>query len=193
MAEGTLAEFLQRNPTEHRTSYVGGKHIGQGKHYLNNALPADSGDGSRPRFHALFGCHPWRHQSGEICLFQQLVCRILIRRGCRQVNVLVDFNRNARLADFGLASTFNQATMAATNLAGGGAKGTVRWIAPELLDADNPRNDESDVYALAMTIVEVRGRNAEAGYRLVSLCYRCSPARYLSSRSESTSLCFKRS
>jgi hypothetical protein len=167
--------------------------IGQGKHYLSNALPADSGDGLRPRFHALFGCHPWRHQSGEICLFQQLGCRILIRRGCPQVNVLVDLNRNARLADFGLASTFNQATMAATNLAGGGANGTVRWIAPELLDVAKPRTDVSDVYALAMTIVEVRGRNGEAGYRHGSLCYRCSPARSLSSRSESTSSYFKRS
>jgi serine/threonine protein kinase len=71
---------------------------------------------------------------------------------------MVDLSRNARLADFGLASALNQATTADTNLTGGGGKGTLRWLAPELLDTAKPRTDMSDVYALAMTIWEARNR-----------------------------------
>jgi serine/threonine protein kinase len=73
-----------------------------------------------------------------------------------QMNVLVDRDRNARLADFGLVSTLSNATIATAHFTSGGARGTGRWMAPELFkDAESPRSDLSDIYALAITVWEV--------------------------------------
>jgi serine/threonine protein kinase len=77
--------------------------------------------------------------------------------------VLVDIAGYARLTDFGLALLTN-ATVAASGLAYGG---TIRWMAPELLQPEeddcevNQGNEgnptkESDLYSLAMTAWEVR-------------------------------------
>jgi serine/threonine protein kinase len=74
------------------------------------------------------------------------------------MNVLVDAHHNARLADFGLASALDRATRAVTNL---GGEGTLRWMAPELVHAAQPRTDRSDVHALSITIWEVRSRSRE--------------------------------
>jgi serine/threonine protein kinase len=73
-----------------------------------------------------------------------------------QMNVLVDRDRNARLADFGLVSALSNATIATAHFTSGGARGTGRWMAPELFkDAESPRSDLSDIYALAITVWEV--------------------------------------
>jgi serine/threonine protein kinase len=45
-----------------------------------------------------------------------------------QMNVLVDHDHSARLADFGLASALNNATTAMTNVLGGGREGTARSV-----------------------------------------------------------------
>jgi serine/threonine protein kinase len=47
-----------------------------------------------------------------------------------QINILVDQEHNAQLADFGLVSALNSATNAATYMTGGGGgKGTLRFVA----------------------------------------------------------------
>lgn len=69
-----------------------------------------------------------------------------------QNNVLIDQDRHARLADFGLAgwADATQAT-STTNHAG-----SVRWMAPELHVLERFRRTEvSDVYAFACVSVEV--------------------------------------
>jgi serine/threonine protein kinase len=53
-------------------------------------------------------------------------------------------------------------------MTGGGAKGTLRWIAPELLDADKPRTHLSDIYALAITIWEVRVGSGEVRVHILT-------------------------
>jgi serine/threonine protein kinase len=74
--------------------------------------------------------------------------------------VLIDENGHARLTDFGLTIVLH-ATKTATEARGGGS---LRWMAPELLDPEGYGISEveagiptkqSDVYALAMTIWEV--------------------------------------
>jgi serine/threonine protein kinase len=74
-----------------------------------------------------------------------------------QINVLVDGDRNARLADFGLVSALSNASIATSHFTSGGARGTARWMAPELFtDSESPRSDVSDIYALTITVWEVR-------------------------------------
>jgi serine/threonine protein kinase len=80
-----------------------------------------------------------------------------------KANVLVDRDSHrARLTNFGLAKVLYITATAATTLAGG-ASGTVRWMAPEFWELDDGRGlnqvtVRSDIYALAITIWEVRPR-----------------------------------
>jgi serine/threonine protein kinase len=73
---------------------------------------------------------------------------------------LIDENGHARLTDFGLTIMLH-ATKTATEARGAGS---LRWMAPELLDPDGYGileaeagipTKHSDIYALAMTIWEV--------------------------------------
>lgn len=66
-------------------------------------------------------------------------------------NVLVSAQNKILLCDFGLAKTTGIVT--SSSLAG---KGSLRWQAPELMGEDPTKTCESDVYAFAMTIYEVR-------------------------------------
>ncbi|EMD32514.1 hypothetical protein CERSUDRAFT_161408 [Gelatoporia subvermispora B] len=71
-------------------------------------------------------------------------------------NILIDDKGNARIADFGLA-TFHYDGKVETNTR---LLGTTQWMAPELLipekfAARNVRTRCSDVYAFAMTAIEV--------------------------------------
>jgi serine/threonine protein kinase len=85
---------------------------------------------------------------------------VLLDSNILKANVLVDRNHRSRLADFGLTKVLYNTTTAATTLAGS-TSGTVRWMAPELLQMDNGSGCSqvtvrSDIYALAITIWEVR-------------------------------------
>jgi serine/threonine protein kinase len=75
-----------------------------------------------------------------------------------QVNVLISEDRRACLTDFGLATlAYYTASFTGTS----SVRGTLRWMAPELLSAESPDADagrpsvSADVYALAMVIWEV--------------------------------------
>lgn len=75
-----------------------------------------------------------------------------------QANILVDANGNACLTDFGLAKALESSgTLTGTST----MRGTLRWMAPELLmndgsdaNAGQPTS-ASDMYATAMVIWEV--------------------------------------
>ena len=71
-----------------------------------------------------------------------------------QANILIDSNGDARLADFGLMSITESHAIANTTKKG--EQGSLRWMAPELLGSEAKKTRASDVYALAMTILEVR-------------------------------------
>ena len=77
-----------------------------------------------------------------------------------KLNVLIDEDGNARLADFGLLTIVLESTHH-TNSSTSTSAGTKRWMSPELLDPDHfgckssrPTKD-SDCYALGMVILEV--------------------------------------
>ena len=77
-----------------------------------------------------------------------------------KVNILIDQDGHACLADFGLLTIISDSTLHTASSSSEGA-GTTRWMSPELLDPDhfgfkNGRpTKESDCYALGMVVLEV--------------------------------------
>jgi serine/threonine protein kinase len=77
-----------------------------------------------------------------------------------KLNILIDQDGHARLADFGLLTIVLDSTHHTSSTTPKSA-GTTRWMSPELLDPDRfgrengrPTKD-SDCYALGMVILEV--------------------------------------
>lgn len=74
-------------------------------------------------------------------------------------NILVDGNGVPKIADFGLSRVKDfQASLTGTTSAG--ARGSLRWQAPELLSPEmfggsGKHTFASDIYALGMTLLEV--------------------------------------
>jgi hypothetical protein len=77
-----------------------------------------------------------------------------------KANILIDKDGLARLADFGLLTILSDPTnyTASSSVV---ARGTTRWMSPELLDpdqfesSDGRPTEESDCYALGMVVYEV--------------------------------------
>ena len=78
-----------------------------------------------------------------------------------QVNILIDRNRSARLADFGLLAFVSDPTNPTASVSTSNCGGTIRWMSPEILHPqlfgfqDGRPTKESDCYALGMVILEV--------------------------------------
>ena len=77
-----------------------------------------------------------------------------------KANILIDQDRHARLADFGLLTIISDGT----NFTGSSSHakgGTTRWMSPEILNPDlfgfkdSRPTKESDCYALGMVVLEV--------------------------------------
>lgn len=79
--------------------------------------------------------------------------------GNDQDNILVDSNRTARLADFGLASiTAVGAKIPGFSFSQHRGEGTYAWMAPELMGTTTesvPKSKPADIYATGMVIYEV--------------------------------------
>ena len=77
------------------------------------------------------------------------------------MNILIDQNRRALLADFGLLTFVLDPTNPTASVSTTNFGGTTRWMSPELLHPqlfgfeDNRPTEESDRYALGMVILEV--------------------------------------
>jgi len=75
-------------------------------------------------------------------------------------NVLVDHNRHARIADFGLLRIISDKANFISSITCTGG-GTLQWMSPELLDPksfnleDSRPTTKSDIYALGMVVYEV--------------------------------------
>ena len=82
-----------------------------------------------------------------------------------KVNILIDSECRARLADFGLAVIVDETTSHMTTTADSDVGGTTRWMAPELFFPDKfgftgklakqLHSKDTDIYAIGMTIFEV--------------------------------------
>ncbi|KAI3602834.1 amp-ligase [Moniliophthora roreri] len=80
---------------------------------------------------------------------------MIVHNDIKGANILVDNQRNCRLADFGLAAIKESQRLDSTS---GTQRGTVRWMAPEILldtTSDGADKTAGDVYAYACTIFEV--------------------------------------
>ena len=78
-----------------------------------------------------------------------------------KANILIDCNRHARIADFGLLTLIPDKTSLISTFSRLDG-GTIRWMSPELLDPesfdlpnDSCPTEKSDCYALGMVIYEV--------------------------------------
>ena len=89
-----------------------------------------------------------------------LVCALPPNAFSIKANILINKDGLARLADFGLLTIVSDPTNYTTS-GSTVARGTVRWMSPELLDPDQFESSdgrptkESDCYALGMVIYEV--------------------------------------
>ena len=78
-----------------------------------------------------------------------------------KANILIDQNGHARLADFGLLVIVSDPASFIDPSSAGTARGTVRWMSPELFHPDkfglkgSRPTKESDYYALGMVVYEV--------------------------------------
>ena len=80
----------------------------------------------------------------------------ILHRDLKSLNVLLDGNMRAKLADFGL-SLVRAETKSKTKQ--NESTGTLQWMAPELLSGEKMRYDAScDIYSLAVTLWELAAR-----------------------------------
>lgn len=97
-----------------------------------------------------------------------------------KANILIDSKCSARLGDFGLTTIIDADESTAGSVTGGcGPKGTTRWMAPEMLYPDHFEflgdmqrqlpSQSTDIYALGMTILEVRVPLKVLGISVTSL------------------------
>ena len=81
----------------------------------------------------------------------------ILHRDLKSHNILLDANYRAKIGDFGLAKVKLESSSSTKS---NKAVGTARWMAPELLDMDNPSspNKASDVYSYGMVLWEISTR-----------------------------------
>ncbi|KAG0263435.1 copper transport protein ctr1 [Actinomortierella ambigua] len=82
----------------------------------------------------------------------------ILHRDLKSANVLMTRHLEVRLCDFGLATvktTSASKSFADDTAVGGGLKGTLRWMAPEVLDLRPAYSTKSDIYALGMVMWEM--------------------------------------
>jgi len=87
-----------------------------------------------------------------------------------KANILIDSEYSARLADFGLAMIIDESTVKSST-GGHEIRGTTRWMAPEMLLPEEYGfsgvhlrrlpSTSTDIYALGMSILEVRMSTAQ--------------------------------
>ncbi|KZV83747.1 kinase-like protein [Exidia glandulosa HHB12029] len=80
----------------------------------------------------------------------------VIHADIKGANVLVSADKTARLCDFGFSWILAGDALSFSDPSST-LKGTVRWMAPELVDDDAKHTKESDIWAYGCLILEVQG------------------------------------
>ena len=79
----------------------------------------------------------------------------IIHRDLKSLNVLLDKDNQAKLADFGLSTVKTETQSILTTAQ---QVGTVRWMAPELFKRGGKCSESSDIYALGWVLWEIASR-----------------------------------
>ncbi|KAK1223480.1 hypothetical protein PQX77_013638 [Marasmius sp. AFHP31] len=81
----------------------------------------------------------------------------IVHGDLKGVNVLITPDERACITDFGLSRVVNTQSFCSTSSSVGQAKGTIRWLSPELLKSDpsSSATMNSDVYAYACVCYEI--------------------------------------
>ncbi|KAF9447999.1 kinase-like protein, partial [Macrolepiota fuliginosa MF-IS2] len=96
-----------------------------------------------------------------LCGLQYLHQNQVVHGDLKGLNILVDMNMSARLADFGLSSVMDADVLRWTSLETmTRAGGTTRWVAPEMIEDSEDGgllrpSFASDIYSLASVIIEI--------------------------------------
>jgi serine/threonine protein kinase/tetratricopeptide (TPR) repeat protein len=78
----------------------------------------------------------------------------ILHRDVKSLNVLLDEHMRAKLSDFGL-SKVKVETMSKTGVGHETARGSLRWMAPELFGIRPKYSQKSDIYAYAVVLWEI--------------------------------------
>lgn len=103
---------------------------------------------------------PWndrlRKLKGAAAGVSFLHSRHILHRDLKSPNILIDAHGEAKVSDFGL-SAIKESSKGSTTVAG--AAGSLLWMAPELLDGEDPHSSKaSDIFAFAIVLWEVASR-----------------------------------
>ena len=159
MGNGNINEFIRSHKDVDRFELVGfspaGAHIS-----LLIIFPTAQRRRWGTDIHPRSGNGAWRPQGGASSNTSCASPASSNRTFFLKVNILIDWDGRARVADFGfLAVISDPANPTASSSYSEG--GTVRWMSPELLAPDQTRlknnrpTKQSDCYALGMVIYEV--------------------------------------
>lgn len=84
----------------------------------------------------------------------------IIHRDLKSDNILITQNNILKLADFGLVKFLDSSNV---SISGNQLKGTVRWLAPEVLGGEK-HTYQSDIYSLGMVMWEIVVQNTKPFY-----------------------------
>jgi len=148
MEHGTIMEFIRSCPDTNLPKLV-------------NVFPEIR---SKYQFKPIFtvgGCCSWAEIPSRLAIRARRLekCRfgspsVSVQANHAKSNILIDGNKSARIADFGLTSVLRHHSISISMTAPAWG-GTIRWMAPELYDEKSSPSKESDIYALGMVVYEV--------------------------------------
>jgi hypothetical protein len=94
--------------------------------------------------------------AGELCAALQYAhARGVVHRDVKPENVLVDAEGHAKIADFGLAKLLGEPAALVSLTASRQVLGTLRYMAPEQLEAPLEVDHRADLYALGVVLYEM--------------------------------------